>query len=235
MKKFFKSTVLFLLVGILSTATFSILGCGKNGGNIVRNDRTINVKAYKGGYGTTYLYSLAEKFEEAYKEQGYKVNIIKPSADMTGAMAAREMYDVNGDWADIYFAPLAMTRTGVYGPDYTNNGENPLFADITDTVWNKPAIGFDGKEEDVNISEKYNFSAGADEQFCIYKDRVYCLSGGMSVGAFIVNTKKLAKYGFTELPKTSNELFEMFEAIQAGTNKNIKPLTYIGSQNGYHL
>ncbi len=222
----------FVIAILAATLCLSSVGCGASRNEAIRDDRTINVKVYKGGYGDSWIYSLADKFEEAYKEQGYHVNICTPSSDLNGTVAAQELYDRNSDWADVYICPLQNTRTLVYGADYADNGKNPLVADLTDLVWNQKPIGFDGKEEDVAIKNK--IMEVCDDSRTCYDGKKYLLNRDITVGGMIVNTKKLATFGYNDLPKTSGEMFEMFDTIQS-TGGNIRPLTYIGTSNGYHL
>lgn len=228
-----KKLFIRLVVGILSVATLLCsAACGGSGDKIDRSETTISVRAHKGGYGTSYLNKLKEKFETLYADKGYKVQILTPSADMQGTVVAQEMYSKD-DWADVYFSSELRVKHGVAG-DY-----GQVFADITDLVWNKPAIDFNGKEEGKTIKDKLNVDVS--ESVFTYNDRVYCMPLAASLGGIIVNTDKLAKYGYTELPRTSKELFGMFEKIYKTTldstspMRQIYPLTFLGTQNGYHL
>ncbi len=228
-----KKLFIRLVVGILSVATLLCsAACGGSGDKIDRSETTISVRAHKGGYGTSYLNKLKEKFETLYADKGYKVQILTPSADMQGTVVAQEMYSKD-DWADVYFSSELRVKHGVAG-DY-----GQVFADMTDLVWNKPAIDFNGKEEGKTIKDKLNVDVS--ESVFTYNDRVYCMPLAASLGGIIVNTDKLAKYGYTELPRTSKELFGMFEKIYKTTldstspMRQIYPLTFLGTQNGYHL
>ena len=78
-----KKIFIRLVVGILSVATLLCsAACGGSGDKIDRSETTISVRAHKGGYGTSYLNKLKEKFETLYADKGYKVQILTPSADM---------------------------------------------------------------------------------------------------------------------------------------------------------
>ena len=224
-----------LLVCVLSMAMLvSVTACNNSSSdNIDRgSETTISIRSHKGGYGTTYLNKFKEKFETLYAEEGYKVQILTPSSDMQSTVALQEMYS-NDDWADLYFTGAVTSEEGVAG-DY-----GQIFTDLTDLVWNKPAIDFNGEQESKPIKDKLN--SNVPENIYTYNDKVYSMPLGVSLGGMIVNMEKLQKYGYTELPRTSNELFEMFETIYKNTfdesspMKQVYPLTYLGTQNGYHL
>ena len=59
-----------LLLSLATVFGMSTLGaCATTTGgnnNVVVDDKTINVRLYKAGYGDTFLYKFKEKFEEVY-------------------------------------------------------------------------------------------------------------------------------------------------------------------------
>lgn len=225
MKKGFIKTIVAVLAAITAFSSFAACGDEK-----VRDGKTIYVQAYLGGYGTTYLTSLAEQFEKTYESEGYKVKVLTPSATMQKTVAIQDMY--SKDPADIYFVGgigLQQVVDGEYGT---------LVMDITDEVYNKPAIKFDGTEEDKPIKDKLVIND--NEEWSEINGRRYSLHQNNSIGGIIVNYAKLKKYGIEELPKTSNEMFDMFDKIFKGANgmpasssSGIYPVTYLGGSNGY--
>ncbi|MBQ4053070.1 MAG: hypothetical protein IJD33_01890, partial [Clostridia bacterium] len=60
----------------------ALASCTKKDGVIV-DGKTVNIRMTKAGNGVEWAYILAEKFEKVYAEEGYKVNILEPSADMS--------------------------------------------------------------------------------------------------------------------------------------------------------
>lgn len=75
MKNLLKKT----MVACLCACTcLSLVGCGGPGGNdsIIQDGKTVNIKVLKAGYGTTWLNKVAEKFEAAYADEGYQINIL---------------------------------------------------------------------------------------------------------------------------------------------------------------
>ena len=238
MKKFRKITAGIAASVLSLTTVFALAGC-KGKEKIVRDEKTINIRACIGGYGDSWLRSLADKFNEVYAEEGYKANVLASSTDLESKVAMKELYSKD-DWVDLYFVNVnnTMSQFTAEGGEY-----GQLVADLTDTVWNKPAINFNGKEESTTlISEKMRVALPDD--VLKVNGRVYGFNTSNDIGGMIVNTAKLAKYGITRIPKTSNELFDTFELIYTGDEaqgikgsleSQIYPVTFLGGDNGYPI
>ncbi len=238
MKKFRKITAGIAASVLSLTTVFALAGC-KGKEKIVRDEKTINIRACIGGYGDSWLRSLADKFNEVYAEEGYKANVLASSTDLESKVAMKELYSKD-DWVDLYFVNVnnTMSQFTAEGGEY-----GQLVADLTDTVWNKPAINFNGEEESTTlISEKMRVALPDD--VLKVNGRVYGFNTSNDIGGMIVNTAKLAKYGITRIPKTSNELFDTFELIYTGDEaqdikgsleSQIYPVTFLGGDNGYPI
>ena len=194
------------------------------GGNdsTVVDDKTINVRLYKAGYGDTFLYKFKEKFEEVYAAEGYKMNILNPTYDSMGPLMVQEMargYDKTN--IDLYITagikPNMVSNLGEYGE---------VAEDLTETVYNKSVIGYDkaesagtikGMVEDTYLMPYVTADNGKMYGFCWAQ-----ASAGM-----VVNTTKLATYGYTELPRTTKEMFSMFDKIyETSETTKTYPITY---------
>lgn len=239
MKKFKKAvTGAIALVASMIIGTASFAGCSKKE-NVVRDEKTINIRAGIGGYGDSWLRALAAKFNEAYAKEGYKANVLASSIDLDGKVAMKELYSKD-DWVDLYFVNINNTMS-----QFTESGGEygQLVADLTDTVWNNTAINFKGEEESKTlISEKMQVALPDD--VLKVNGRVYGFNTSNDIGGMIVNTAKLAKYGVTRIPKTTNELFDVFELIYEGDESkgikgtlesNVYPVTFLGGDNGYPI
>lgn len=238
MKKFRKITAGIAASVLSLTTVFALAGC-KSKEKIVRDEKTINIRACIGGYGDSWLRSLADKFNEVYAKEGYKANVLASSTDLESKVAMKELYSKD-DWVDLYFVNVnnTMSQFTAEGGEY-----GQLVADLTDTVWNKPAINFNGEEESTTlISEKMRVALPDD--VLKVNGRVYGFNTSNDIGGMIVNTAKLAKYGITRIPKTSNELFDTFELIYTGDEaqgikgsleSQIYPVTFLGGDNGYPI
>ncbi len=220
---------LMLAVGTL-VGLMAIAGCG-DGKRVVSDPKVINIKMYKGGYGTSWLYSLKEKFEALYEEENYKINIINPSSDIAGSVVTNELA-VGGGGVDLWFTgPVS-----IYAVTKING---ILVEDLTDTVWNKPAIRFDGTEEEGKIIDKV---VPGMTDAATMDDRLYGFFYVASPTAMAVNTRKLGLYGL-DIPRTTDELIHAFHVITTGEGtdmgtsemSNIFPHTYFAGSNGYPL
>ena len=190
-------------------------------------DKTINVLLCKMGYGESFIYELKEKFETAYADEGYKMNILVPSYEYRGDFALMNLasgYDAAK--IDLYITydvtPNQVSSLGDYGE---------LCENLEDIVFNQTAIGYDRTESAEPISARIRQnvipSLRADD------GTMYGFNWAEASTGIVVNTKKLSAYGVTELPRTTNELFEIFDLILNGANgipssmdTNTYPLTY---------
>lgn len=239
MKKFKRTlagAIAFVASVVIGMTTLT--GCGAKE-SVVRDEKTINIRACIGGYGDSWLRALADKFNEVYADKGYKANVLASSTDLESKVAMKELYSKD-DWVDLYFVNVNNTMA-----QFTESGGEygQLVADLTDTVWNNTAINFNGEEESKTlISEKMQVSLPDD--VLKVNGRVYGFNTSNDIGGMIVNTAKLAKYGVTRIPKTTNELFDVFELIYEGDaskgikgslESNIFPVTFLGGDNGYPI
>lgn len=229
-----KRTLSLIFAATTAVSTFVSTGC--SGGNkrneqVIKDPLVCNIQVYKAGYGTDWLYELETKFEAAYKDENYQINILTPSYDMNGTTALQLMaqgYEETG--VDLYIIgnvqPNQVGVDGSYGV---------VVSDIRGSVFNQKAIGYDGKEEEKTVSEKIN----ADIIPYTEDDNgvMYGFNWVNAASGFVVNTKKLARYGITELPKTTNEMFDIFEKIYLGSNgvaNSIESKTMPMVYNGYY-
>lgn len=233
MKKIIATTMAFLL----SMGCVAMAGCGGSGDNgddgnngaaVVNDEKTVNLRLYKAGFGDAFIYELKKNFEAVYAEEGYKINVLTPTYGSAGTAMVQEMsrgYDKTG--VDLYI-------TGAITPNMVSEyGEYGLVCEeLEESVWNQTAINYDGTESETVISERilsdYEPFLRADN------NKMYGFNWAQTTAGMVVNTKKLSAYGITELPRTTNELFEIFDKILYGIDGVIGgseetktyPLTY---------
>ncbi len=228
MKTSKKMICVILCVCMLGAMLLTACGGSSNDGgkdNVIVSETVVNVRVYKGGYGTNWIYELAEKFEQTYADKGYKINIMKPSSDIQGTVVENEL-SVGGGGIDLYIAGNVV-----------ENNVASYVEDLTDSVWNQKPIRFDGTEEDILYKDKI---AAGMEEYSMVGDK-HCSAFYMTAAnGMVINTKKLALYGLS-IPKTSDELIACFDVIATGkgtdmgdsTESNIYPTTFLASANGY--
>lgn len=192
---------------------------------VIKDGKTINVKLYSAGYGTEYISELKSKFEAAYKQEGYKVNIFTPRAGFTGSIMLQDI--AAGTGGDVYFGgeflELLVTE------EYKNT-----VADMTESVFNQKPIGLDGKEEgDKTIAEILAESNYGYTAYQTSDGKYYGLPYNQGIRGLAVNTAVLDEYDL-EIPKTSKEFFHCYDVIMAqAAETGIFPITHISSSNNY--
>ena len=225
-----KSKLKVATVGILVLAmTAGVMACGKKGGGVSSDNKTLNLRVYKSGYGDDYVRALAAAFETTYAEEGYKVNIVSSDSSVQGNVVTNEMLLGENNGIDLYI-------TGNVGPTQLvnlskENDVDMIAADLTDVYQSKP-VKADKSEEDITILEKlkkgyadYKVYNGDVEE---YKGNYYGFAFRSSPCGVIVNEKLLASYGL-EIPKTTDELLTCFDVINAKTEKTgVYPTAWAG-------
>lgn len=216
MKRFFS-----LALSVVLGASF-LTACGSKGTQVSTDPKTINVRVYKAGFGDAWAYELKSKFEALYQEEGYKMNITPPSIDNNGSPMIQEMYQgYEKTGIDLYII-------GSLFPNSVVDGEyGTVVEDLTELVYDQKAINYDGTESEKTIKNKVNQDT---LQFMYANDGTLpVMAWAQTSAGVVVNTKKLNAYGITELPKTTNEWFEIIDKIYMGSNgvdNSLKSRTY---------
>lgn len=217
MKKCMSLALGMVMVGSM----FTVTGC-KAPSEISSDPLTINVKMIDGGYGAAWIEEIKEKFENLFSAEGYKVNVMTPEEAYSGSTALSEMRNnVNG-------IDLFITE-GVDVDDVLDEEYGICAVNLND-VYNAKAINFDGSESEKTIKDtskeihKYVSSDGDFYAYYWYK----------SPSALVVNKSLLAEYPqITEMPRTTDELFEMYDIILDAYNQvGAYPIAW-GGDNAY--
>ncbi len=216
-----------LAVGLCCVLAIPFLGCkDKNGTKVEEN--TVNVMMVSAGYGKGFVEDVAEAFNTVYKEKGYKINILEPRSNFQGTAALNEMRLGNETGYDL------IITDGVSVQQATD-AEFGVCVESLNDVYDSTPINFDGTEGDKKISELYN--KNNDWRYKI-GDTYWSLPYSESARGLVCNTKVLSSYGITELPITTDELFNDFNLIYNGANgkAGMRPITWGGSNAfGYAL
>lgn len=202
----------------------------------VNDGKTVNVRVFLGGFGSEWIYELKDKFESAYEKEGYKINILTPANDNQSTVVVNELASKNSG-VDLYFTEAVTIESVTHG-DY-----GMLVEDLSEIVYDKSPIGFDGKEEEGTIREKIKVGV-ADNKNTYYNGKEYGFCWIASAGGLTVNMTKLNKYEL-DVPNTTDELIECFDAIYKGKTLSdgttvagsavtgIYPHTFPGGNSGY--
>ena len=202
-----------LAVSLAATMISSVgfaTGCGPARRGVSTDEGTINVAWRVQGYGTGFVTEVAEAFNTLYKDEGYKVNLLEPDPTLTGRTALSEM------------RLGMMTGVDIYMPEVVNvqdvlDEEFGICVEDLNNLYDSTYINFDGTEgseplkNSVRNSGKYLIM---DEE----QENYYGYGATMTTRGIVCNTKLLAKYGITEMPRTTDELFDAYDAIYNGAN-----------------
>ena len=209
--------------------------CSKDQGNgVIKDGKTVNVKVTSAGYGTSFVTALAEKFNDIYKDStGYKINVLPAQTNLGNTNLLQDIYSDSG--VDVYWSSVSISLAleGQYGR---------CLYDLTDSVYSKPAIKFDGTEESETISEKVsNISYDiSNMDTVVYSGKnsndigkFYGIPTTIGNAGFAVNLRVLREYGL-EVPKTTKEMWHCVDAMmEKAATTRVFPFAYSISGNGY--
>ncbi len=228
MKKGKRIMRLLILTVLTICMLVSSVACSTAGSNKVSHDEnTLNVRVYKGGYGTDYISAVKEKFEQTFETEGYKLNLMPADPELSTNKVLNQIKDNSG--IDVYFF-------GAYTKDMATglNGmvmEGSAVLDITDSVMNAKPIKFDGTEEDCTVLSKI---PDTDDE-TKYNGKYYAIPYVQGVGGLAVNKVVLERYNL-EIPKTTNEMFAAADKImQTAKDTYVFPYSYSLSGNNYPI
>ena len=126
------------LMSMVLATTFTLGGVALGAGcqtsdEIVTEPTTINVRLYKAGFGDAFIYELKQKFEEVYKDQNYKMNVLTPTYDSAGTPMIQEMSKgYEQSQVDLYITGAVFpNQVGPFG-EYSNG--NALCEDLEELV-----------------------------------------------------------------------------------------------------
>lgn len=184
-----------------------LAGCGEkenSGKGGSESTSEIEIAVWNSGLGIEWLKNMISGFEDKHPE--YHVRYTA-TASAAATLSAYGLEDA--DSVDLYFAPMASM-------DFTCM--EPL-DDILDTTVEGEGITIGEKFHDYYLEEE----KAAD-------GHVYTLTYGGGVFSLIYNKELFDKAGVTQLPRTTNELIAVCDALYG---KGITPLCHF-AQGGYY-
>ena len=212
-----------MATALLAGSAFSATSCAATE-ELINDGKTINVKLHSAGYGTSYIYALQEKFEAAFADEGYKMNIFTPKAGFSGVAMVQDIATDAG--ADLYIG-------GGITQDMLKEYDN-IVEDITETVINQKPIGFDGNEVgDKTVGDILNANNYGYTRLQREDGSWYAIPWNSGIRGMAVNMQVLNAYEL-EIPKTTKELFACFDVImEEAAETAIFPITQIATTNNY--
>lgn len=172
------------------------------------------------GYGNSWLVKAAEAFEEVYADEGYEIELkISYAYENNAALEIGKGAEKND--VDLYIGAGDMESL-LNASKKTMRDGGAVLVDLTDVVWNQPAIGADRQEEEKTIGERYLL----DTEYLYYDGAIEAFHGGiyalpLTIGScgIILNPSVTEQYGYglDNLPRTTDEFNAMCFAIAEKT------------------
>lgn len=229
MKKF-KFLTLMTLCGVMALSVLG--GCGSKSN--LGDPSKLSIGIVKKGYGSAFVYELANAYMSRHPEADIEIVYDTPNDDWVGSTV--EMGEMNN--IDIYF-DISFARFRHLTNKTLVPGYSPLFADLSD-VYNAPAVGYKETEADPNLTNKDIFNSYAVDSSTLDADgKQYFVPWALGMCNIMYNKTAWdaanAKLGNNplELPKTSTEMFTLFDRIKNDASIEPAPFKYFASGAGY--
>ena len=229
----FRKAILPMAITCVSLLTLS--GCKKvkAGGASV-----IQIKAYKGGYGTDFLHQMADEFHSAHPDISFQ--FLEESASGLNDKAPNEIANPSKNQTDLYLLNGLDVDALIKKSYPTIPDRNQVFLEPLDDIFDSKAIGLDGKEEQQTIRERM-FDGFAETcqyngSFRQWVGKSFTLPWADASTGLFVNKPILDRYGLS-VPLTSNELITTVQTIYANAiSDGVYPFSWAGQNAaGYWL
>ena len=219
------------------TMVLSLAGCGDGAGETKTGDgeesKVIQVKFYKAGYGEEWLQAMIKAFEEAYKEEGYKVEIVESSSTISTSSEQEILLGPGKNKTDLYFTSGVSVSNVIDSSKKVLRTEDEVLLESLEDIFRNPAIGADKKEEEKTIEERLFpgleeslHYRGANEKW--QSDR-YTIPWALGATGLVMNNSIMEKYGL-DIPLTSNEFAAVLETIEKkGEADAVHPYSWSGN------
>ena len=228
MKKKFKFTATVLGMLLLSTGVMA--GCNGGGGNTDNGDvKEVQIGVVSKGYGNEFANSLAEEYNKLHTDVKVTVKKTTPTATYqdTQLQLGKKKNDI-----DIFFT---VTNT-----IFSTQGDATLYhwADLSD-VYDSAAVGYTEADGTKTIEDLLDLSFVGD--FTYTDGKQYSMPWTSGVVGLLYNKTKwdatntnLKNAGKEELtlPKTTDEMFALFEKIKTADVKSASGNAYAFSYSG---
>ena len=219
------------LLPLIFTTIGSLLltGCGKNK-NPVGGEKLIQIRAYKGGYGTDFLHEMTDQYHKAHPEVSFQ--FLEESALLDGDTAVAEISVPKKNQVDLYVVTGVDINYLLKNSFSSLRKRDVVLLEPLDDIFEGKAVGLDGKEEEQTI--KSRFFDGFEElckydgEFPKWRGKMFTLPWAEATTGIFMNKAILNKYGIAE-PLTSNEFMDAIETVSvSGASENIYPFSWGG-------
>ncbi len=225
------NTKKLLLPLLLASTTLVVSGCNLfKKKNQPGGAQTIQIKAYKGGYGTDFMHELADRYHEAHPEISFE--FLDESSLLDGEKAAAEIGVPKKNQVDLYFVTGVDINYLVKRSSTVLGKRDETLLEPLDSVFESKGVGLDGKEEASTI--KSRFFNGFEElcrydgEFPKWRGTMFTLPWAEATTGIFMNKAVLDRYGVS-VPLTSDEFAAAVQTIYtAGKPNNNYPFSWGG-------
>ena len=210
---------LLLPIILSSTALLCVTGCGKE--DKIGGSNKIQIKVYKGGYGTDFLHQMAKKFRTIYPEISFE--FLDESSLMDGEKAVTEICVPKKNQVDLYFTTGVDINYLIKRSSKVLGKRDVTLLEPLDDIFESRAIGLNGVE---NETIKSRFFTGFEElckyegEFPRWRGTMFTLPWAEASTGLFVNKTVLDKYN-VEIPLTSDEFTSAVQTIYSqGRSRN---------------
>lgn len=222
-----KLAKIFLPLTATAISLFSLTGCSRTK---IGGSHVIQIKSYKGGYGTDWLHEMADKFQTIYPEISFE--FVEESALVTNEKVKGEILLPKKNQIDLYFSNGNDVEDLIQRSYGALKQRDVVLLEPLDDVFESKAIGLSGEESQTIKSrffEGFESASRYNGSFEKWRGNLYILPwANASTGVFI-NKAVLDKYN-VEIPLTSKELKTAVETISTqGKSDGIYAWSWAGS------
>ena len=228
MKKTVRSLMALIMAGVM---LLGLCGCGLSTQDVQVDAATLVIQVEAKGYGSQFARALAE----AYNQKQSQVKVVVMDDANSGGFASTAL--ASNTQVDIFFSIVNttfQTQAGV---------EEKKWADLSD-VYAAPLEGYAESGEGVSIADAVE--SFYMEMFTFGDGKQYAIPWATGISGFMYNKTKWDKTNANlettgqaalELPKTTNEMFALFDRLQEQSVKEASggayPFTASSDAAGY--
>ena len=190
--KHLKKVVALLLGASMLLPIGMAAGCAKG---IEDTENNLIIESFVGGYGTSYLTAVGERFEEIY--EGTTVHVIESVSLLNPEVETKLKAGPKYNSTDMFFGGSVNWAQFVAKGEDMLNGYDCILEDLSD-VYESPAYGETELIKDKMKTENYNY-------FTFKDGNQYAMPWGGGVNGLVYHSDVFENMGWT-IPLTTNDL-----------------------------
>lgn len=213
MRKSIKIVGTTLLAATMAIASAACGGNGGVGGGIgggAIDANVLKIRVLKKGYGDEYVDALVDAYKKKTgKEVDYK------STEMANQVESELKAGASVNDTDLYFHILSLGKVLKDGATYTKGWDGLVFEDLSDIMTSVP----EGYGTEKTVREMLNQYA---YQGTLYEGKSYGIPYALGLEGFVYNEDLMKEFFGNDYhtPRTTGEMFEMFDFIAKGGNES---------------